>query len=137
MCVISRRAFAGFAATCLLPAVAQAADGSGRFAAAAEQMRRQAIASGDQPYGAVIVRGEEIVGFGPSRVVVEKDAAAHAERVSLRDALLRNKLNRLPDAVIYSTSIPCGPCQEVLAAAGIARMYVGPNARDEGPPRAG
>jgi guanine deaminase len=137
MCVITRRAFAGFAVACLVPGVSRAADGSGRFAATAEQMRRQAVSSGDQSYGAVIVRGEDIIGFGPSRVVVEKDQGAHAERVALRDALAKSGATRLPDAVIYSTSIPCGPCQEALAAAGIARMYVGPNARDEGRPRAG
>ena len=106
------------------------------FVAQAFAMRQQAIDSGDQAYGAVVVRNGEIVGFGPSRVVVKKDWTAHAEREAVRDAQARLGRDELSDCVIYSTSRPCSDCEQAAAQARIARMYVGAEARDAGAPRA-
>lgn len=50
-------------------------------------MRDAAIRAGDQPYGAVALRGAQIVGEAPSRVVSANNLDAHAEREALRDAL--------------------------------------------------
>ena len=107
------------------------------FVAEAERMRQQAIASGDQPYGAVLVRAGEIVGYGPSRVVVDGSADAHAERVALWDAQRRTGNRQLDGTIIYSTSPPCALCQRALAQAGVARMRFGPEASDGGPPKEG
>ena len=62
---------------------------AGPFMAKAEEMLRQAVAAGDQAYGAVIVKDGQIVGFGPSRVVVNGDPTAHAEMEAIRDAAAR------------------------------------------------
>jgi tRNA(adenine34) deaminase len=107
------------------------------FVEAAFAMRRLAERSGDQPYGAVVVRGDDIVGWGPSRVVVDKNWDAHAERVALKDAQVRLGRTHLSDCVMYSTSRPCGICEQAAAAAGLARMYYGPDATDAGIPRMG
>lgn len=99
-------------------------------------MKREAIAKGDQPFGAVVVREGEIVGYGPSRVVQDRDQNAHAERVALWDAQRRLGRKQLADCVIYSTSRPCAACQTALAEAKVARMFVGPEALDAGVPKA-
>ncbi len=52
-------------------------------------MKEIAVASGDQAYGAVIVRGGVIIGYGPSRVIADRNIDAHAERVALWDAQKR------------------------------------------------
>jgi tRNA(Arg) A34 adenosine deaminase TadA len=57
--------------------------------------------------------------------------------VALWDAMSRLDRKLLTGAVIYSTSTPCMICQRALSSAGIARMYVGPQAADEGLPRMG
>ncbi len=98
-------------------------------------LRDAAVAAGDQPYGAVIVLDGVIVGRGPSRVVVDRDNARHAERVALKDALDRLGRTRLDGAVIYSSSIPCAVCQPVLARAGVAGMVHGRDLVDGGRPR--
>jgi tRNA(adenine34) deaminase len=105
------------------------------FVDAACAMKRKAERAGDQPYRAVVVRDGTIVGWGPSRVVIDKDWDAHAERVALRDAQARLGRSDLSDCAIYSTSRPCATCQQALAAAGVARMFYGPGAADAGPPR--
>jgi tRNA(Arg) A34 adenosine deaminase TadA len=107
-----------------------------RFIAAAFAMKRDAERAGDQAYGAVVVRGETIVGWGPSRVIVNRDSSAHAEREAIRDA--RKRLgDDLSGCEMYSTSRPCAACEAAAAEANIARMYFGADASDAGRPRGG
>ena len=103
---------------------------------AAFEMRRLAESWGDQPYGAVLVQGGVIVGYGPSRVVQRGDADAHAEREALRDARRRLGRDRLDGSVLVSTARPCPACERAAAQAGVARMVHGRPATDAGPPRA-
>ncbi|MBV6486984.1 MAG: tRNA-specific adenosine deaminase [Pseudorhodoplanes sp.] len=99
------------------------------------EMKRLAERAGDQPYGAVVVRGGRIVGFGPSRVVVRGDGTAHAEREAMRDAQARLGRKDLSGCVMYSTARPCADCERAAAQAGLARMYYGADAHDAGAPR--
>lgn len=105
------------------------------FIAAAFEARRQAIAAGDQPYGAVVVLADKVVGFGPSRVVVTRNNDAHAEREAIRDAQARLGRSDLAGAILYSTSRPCALCEAAAARAGIARMLHGEEPTDAGAPR--
>jgi tRNA(Arg) A34 adenosine deaminase TadA len=132
MCRLCRREFLAAAASLLVvPARAEAS----RFAAEAERMRREAVAAGDQSYGAVLVKEGEIIGFGPSRVIADRNPDAHAERVAMWEAERRLGRAALAGAQLYSTSIPCADCQAFAASRGVARMVVGPQARDAGAPR--
>ena len=105
------------------------------YIAEAFRLRDEAVAAGDQPYGAIVVLDGAIVGRGRSRVVADRDIARHAERVALKDAQDRQGRNSLAGAVIYSSSIPCMICQPVLARAGIARMVHGWEGSNAGAPR--
>ena len=49
-------------------------------------MRRLAEANGDQSFGAVVIKDGSIIGYGPSRVIADRNPDAHAERVALWDA---------------------------------------------------
>jgi tRNA(Arg) A34 adenosine deaminase TadA len=83
----------------------------------------------------VVVRGDEIVGLGPSRVVVRKDVTAHAEREAIRDAQAKLGRRDLSDCVMYSTSRPCSACERAAAQAKVSRMYYGPQGADAGAPK--
>ena len=135
---LRRHFLTGLAATVVtLTGRATAAPDSSRiaFVGQAFAMKKQAIESGDQPFGAVVVRGREIVGFGPSRVVLKRDESAHAEREAIRDAQAHLGRSDLADCVMYSTSRPCPECEKAAHAARISRMFYGPDATDAGPPR--
>lgn len=106
------------------------------FMAEAFRMKDEAVARGDQPYGAVMVVAGTIAGCGPSRVNSDRNPDAHAERVALWEAQKRLGRQMLEGAVVYATSPPCAACQRALASAGVERMRVGPMAEDAGPPRA-
>ncbi len=106
-----------------------------RFQLAAEVMKELAVGWGDQPYGAVLVLGDRIVGEGPSRVVKNGNPDAHAEREAIRDARARLGRDRLEGSTLYSTSRPCRLCEQAAAAAGVARMVFGVDMQDAGRPR--
>jgi tRNA(Arg) A34 adenosine deaminase TadA len=110
-------------------------EGKKHFIAEAARMQRLAEANGDQSFGAVLIKDGSIVGYGPSRVIADRNADAHAERVALWDAQKRLGIDEMTGAVIYSTSRPCAACQDALAASNVERMYVGPDGADAGPPR--
>ena len=105
------------------------------FIAAALKMRDEAVATGDQPYGAVVVKERRIIGYGPSRVVLKRDATAHAEREAIREAQARLGTADLSGCLLYSTSRPCAACERAAGEARIARMIHGADATDAGPPR--
>ena len=98
-------------------------------------MQQLAASWGDQPYGAVVVVAGQVVGFGPSRVVLDNDTNAHAERIAIRDAQRAQGRARLVGAVLYSTSRPCAACELAAAQAGILRMFHGDALHDAGVPR--
>ena len=137
MRAISRRSFLGLlAALWSGRAIAAPAPQHASFVDAAFRMKKDAVAAGDQAYGAVVVRAGEIVGFGPSRVIAKRDDNAHAEREAIRDAQTRLGRADLSDCVMYSTSRPCANCEQVAAGGRLARMYYGSDATDAGAPRA-
>ena len=106
-----------------------------RWYAKAREMKELAESWGDQSYGAVVVLGSKIIGLGPSRVVKDRDADAHAERVAIREAQRELGSRALSGSVLYSTSRPCALCEEAAARAGVSRMYYGPSLADAGPPK--
>lgn len=113
------------------PPAADAAQWMGRAFA----MRRHALASGDQPYGAVVVKDGRIVGQSPSRVVVNQDPSGHAEMEAIRDAARRLASRDLSGCELYSSSRPCPMCEAAAYWAGIERLWYGAGIADGGPPR--
>jgi tRNA(Arg) A34 adenosine deaminase TadA len=134
MCGCTRRSTLIALAGALLPPPARAGEHL-EFIAVAFKMKAEAVAQGDQPYGAVVVKEGRIVGYGPSRVVVKKDWTAHAEREAIRAAQAALGSVDLSGGVLYSTSRPCAACTRAAAEARIARMIYGADAIDAGPPR--
>lgn len=71
------------------------------------------------PFGAVIVRGDEIVGRGWNQVTSTNDPTAHAEVTAIRDACRRLQTFALTGCEIYTS---CEPCPLCLAAIYWARL---------------
>jgi tRNA(Arg) A34 adenosine deaminase TadA len=105
------------------------------FIARAISMQQQAIESGDQGYGAVVVRDGKIVGQSPSHVIINKDPTAHAEMEAIRDAARRLNSRDLSRCTLYSSSPACPMCEAAAYWAGIERMVYGKNASEGGRPQ--
>ena len=97
-------------------------------------MRDVAIARGDQPYGAIIVRDNEVVGRGVSAVVTSNDPTAHAEMLAIRAACEHLKTRDLSDCVMYGSARACAMCEAAAYWARISTMYFGAQAHHAGAP---
>jgi tRNA(Arg) A34 adenosine deaminase TadA len=98
-------------------------------------MQRLAAETGDQAYGAVIVKDNRVVGQAPSRVVVNRDPTAHAEMEAIRDAARRLGTRDLSNCVMYSSSRPCPMCEAAAYWAHVEKLVHGTGATIGGSPR--
>jgi tRNA(Arg) A34 adenosine deaminase TadA len=105
------------------------------FMQRAFELRRLALDRGDQPFGAVVVRGPRIVGEGASAVITAPDPTAHAEMQAIRDAARRLRTRDLSGCELYGTARACPMCQAAAYWAGIARLWYGEAVADGGAPR--
>lgn len=98
-------------------------------------MRQKAIESGDQPYGAIVIKDNQIIGEGPSRVIVDQDPTAHAEMVAIRNAARRLSSRDLSSCLMFSTSKPCRMCETACYWAGIDQFFYSSSIVDGGVPQ--
>ena len=105
------------------------------FMERALEMRRLAVQRGDQPYGAVVVKADRIVGEGASAVVTDDDPTAHAEMVAIRDAARRLGSRDLSGCEMYGTSPACPMCEAAAYWARVTRLLHGTTIVDAGAPR--
>ncbi len=110
-------------------------DDDASFIVRAFSMQQRAIESGDQGYGAVVVRDGKIVGQSPSHVIINRDPTAHAEMEAIRDAARRLNSRDLSGCTLYSSSPACPMCEAAAYWAGIERMVYGKDAREGGSPQ--
>ena len=75
--------------------------------------------------GAVVARGEEILGEGFNRPIGSHDPTAHAEVTALRAAAERLGRWRLDECTLYATMEPCVMCAGAAVNARIARLVFG------------
>jgi tRNA(adenine34) deaminase len=88
-------------------------------------LAEQAADVGEIPVGAVVVRGDEVVGRGHNRRALDNDPLAHAEVVAIRDAAKMTGSWRLDECTIYVTLEPCVMCAGVIAQSRIGRCVYG------------
>ena len=85
----------------------------------------EAAAAGEVPVGAVLVRGQDLIGQGYNQPRLSHDPSAHAEIIALRDAALQSSNYRLPGTTLYVTIEPCTMCFGALIHSRIQRVVIG------------
>lgn len=88
------------------------------------------IDKGGGPFGAVIVRGDEVVSTGANSVTLLNDPTAHAEMLAIRAACARLKNFKLDDCIVYSSCEPCPMCLSALYWAGVKKIFFGNTKED-------
>jgi guanine deaminase len=91
---------------------------------------RDGIAAGQSPFGAIIVRGSEVVAATHNTVWRDTDPTAHAEVNCIRGAATALKLIDLNGCEMYSTCEPCPMCLAAIHWAKIDRVVYGATIAD-------
>lgn len=82
------------------------------------------------PFGAVIVRDNEIIAEGSNQVTVSNDPTAHAEVVAIREACRRLGVFQLQGCVLYASCEPCPMCLGAIYWAHIDQVYYSATNKD-------
>lgn len=77
------------------------------------------------PFGAVVVRGGEVVAEGTNRVTEGNDPTAHAEVVAIRRACAKLGVFHLTGCEIYASCEPCPMCLGAIYWARLDRLWFG------------
>src|SRR5262245_24465050 len=88
------------------------------------------IAAGQSPFGAIIVRNNEIAAAAHNTVWLTCDPTAHAEVNAIRLAARNLKSIDLSGTVMYTTCEPCPMCLSAIHWAKIKRVVYGATIAD-------
>lgn len=91
---------------------------------ALEEARRSA-GWGDVPIGALVTRGDEVLGRAGNERERRGDPTAHAEILALRQAAERVGSWRLEGCALYVTLEPCSMCAGAAVLARVDRVVFG------------
>ncbi|MDX5420563.1 MAG: nucleoside deaminase [Hymenobacteraceae bacterium] len=82
------------------------------------------------PFGAVIVRGNQIIARGYNNVLSSNDPTAHAEVDAIRKACQAVGDYQLTDCELYTSCEPCPMCLGAIYWARLKKVYYGNTRQD-------
>ena len=85
----------------------------------------RALALGEVPVGAVVVKDGVVIATGYNHPIAMHDPTAHAEIMALRAASRVLGNYRLPGCELYVTLEPCAMCSGAMMHARLARVVYG------------
>ena len=95
------------------------------FMREAISLAKMAAAEGEVPVGAVVVRGNKIVGRGYNKREYGKNALFHAELEAINEACIALGGWRLWECDLYVTLEPCPMCAGAIINSRIQNVYYG------------
>lgn len=85
---------------------------------------------GDAPYGAVIVKDNQVVALAHNTVKRDSDPSAHAEINVIRNLTAQLQNPSLEGYTIYTTGEPCPMCATACVWTGISEIVYGASIED-------
>ena len=102
-----------------------------RYMRMAIQLATENVTSGrGGPFGAVVVRGGELIAAEANSVARTNDPTAHAEVNAIRAACAKLQTFQLNDCDVYTSCEPCPMCLAALYWSRCRAVYYGNNAAD-------
>ncbi|KGX92999.1 cytidine deaminase [Pontibacillus halophilus JSM 076056 = DSM 19796] len=94
-----------------------------RYMERALQLAVENVHKGGSPFGAVLVRNNEIIAEGVNELHVHYDSTAHAEMVVIREAQHKLQTMDLSDCSLYASGEPCPMCIAAMYFAKLQDVY--------------
>ncbi len=101
-----------------------------KFMREAIALSRSAAKKGNEPFGAVLVKGGEIVYKSENEIYTKCDPTWHAEAGLLRRFVAESGITDLSDYTLYSSCEPCFMCSGALVWVKIGRLVYGASDKD-------
>ncbi|MEH7385138.1 nucleoside deaminase [Bacillus sp. JJ1521] len=94
-----------------------------QFMKKAVELALQNVKEGGQPFGAVLVKDNEIISEGVNELHKKHDVSGHAELLAIRRAQEKFQTNELSGYTMYASGEPCSMCLTAMYFAGIEKVY--------------
>lgn len=89
-----------------------------------------ALAEGNVPFGAALVRGGVLEHVARNRQITDDDPTGHAEVVLVREVLATRGTSLLQGATVYASGEPCAMCTGAMFWAGVSRVVFAASQQD-------
>jgi len=96
-----------------------------RFMSEAIRLSEQAVAHGNEPFGALLVKDGEIVFTNENQIYSASDPTYHAEAGLLRNFCAAERITDLTDYTLYSSCEPCFMCCGAMVWTKLGRLVYG------------
>ncbi|MCE5188666.1 MAG: nucleoside deaminase [Eubacteriales bacterium] len=93
-----------------------------RFLREAIRLSEQAVAHGNEPFGAVLVKDGEIVFASENQIYTKSDPTWHAEAGLLRRFCAETEITNLSEYTLYSSCEPCFMCCGAMVWTKLGRL---------------
>lgn len=101
-----------------------------KFMEAAIEEAKKAAEKGDYAIGAVVVKGDDIIGRGWDSMKSTHNPVLHAEVVAIQEACKKKESPYLEDCIVYSTVEPCPMCAAAAIWAKVKGIVFGTHLED-------
>jgi tRNA(Arg) A34 adenosine deaminase TadA len=85
-------------------------------------LARDNVEDGGRPFGAIVVRDNEVIATGVNRILSTNDPTSHAELNAVRAASQALGSPRLDGCVVYASGQPCPMCMAAMLMAGVREV---------------
>lgn len=89
-----------------------------------------AVEHGNEPFGAVLVKNEEIVFTNENQIYTATDPTFHAEAGLIRRFCAETQITDLSDYTLYSSCEPCFMCCGAMVWVKLGRLVYGASDKD-------
>ena len=95
------------------------------FMQKAIELSRLAVAHGNEPFGALLVRDGEIVFTNENQIYTRHDPTFHGEAGLIREFCAQTGVTDLRDYTMYSSCEPCFMCSGAMVWVKLGRLVYG------------
>jgi len=81
------------------------------------------VKEGGQPFGAVLVKDDEIIAEGVNELHLKYDISGHAELIAIRKAQEKLQTLDLNGYTMYASGEPCPMCMTAIYFSGIQKVF--------------
>ena len=95
------------------------------FMEKAIELSRLAVEHGNEPFGAVLVKNDEIVFTNENQIYTKHDTTFHAEAGLIREFCAKTGISNLQEYTMYSSCEPCFMCSGAMVWVKLGRLVYG------------
>ncbi len=93
-----------------------------KFMRQAIELSMSAVAHGNEPFGAVLVKDDEVVFSNENQIYTKHDPTYHGEAGLIRDFCAQTGITDLSKYTLYSSCEPCFMCSGAMVWTKLGRL---------------